>query len=198
MSSDYNVYYDPKSPDNAYLGNRVLQFSGSGQLIPQGFTFLPSSPGELVLNPNEADFAEALDQSCNRSEPTGNLAARCGQLRRLSNSERAAAFNSLTPNQVPSQTIIPIKFNDARLKVPRQRLEALRAGGALPFTLSLNGKAIKGGAAGDEPFRDSPLGVFSGSPISTSASRPRTRTASAFALKPVRSPPAPITASLTS
>jgi uncharacterized protein YhjY with autotransporter beta-barrel domain len=176
VSGNYNVYYDPSLPGNQYLSGNAFNFgSGTGQLIPQGFTFLPPGAGSGSTT-NQQGFGAALDSAC--PSATGVLAQRCRELRVLDSSQRQNAVASLTPIQQLSQVATPIKFNFARMDAPMQRMAQLRSGHVQPASLSVNGFQIplakfasslgssaKGGAAGDpnaadEPFRDKPFGVF--------------------------------------
>ncbi len=175
ISSDYNIYYAPSQ--NPFLSGNVFNLgSGIGQLIPEGFTFLPP-PGTVPgITTNEQSFAGALDSACPLA--TGVLALRCRELRVLDSARRQAAVESLTPIQQLSQIAQPIKFNFARMEAPLLRMAQLRSGHVQPVSLSLNGYQIplakypsalgskaRGGAAGDpdpadELFRDKPFSVF--------------------------------------
>ncbi|WP_333874606.1 autotransporter family protein [Methylobacter sp.] len=176
VSGNYNVYYDPSLPGNQYLSGNAFNFgNGIGQLIPQGFSFLPEStaPGFSV---NVQGFGAALDSAC--PSATGELAERCRELRVLDSSQRQDAVASLTPIQQLSQVATPIKFNFARMDAPKLRMAQLRSGHVQPTSFSVNGYQIplskfasslgssaRGGAAGDpnsadQPFRDKPFGVF--------------------------------------
>ena len=174
ISGNYNIYYDPSQNQN--LSGSVFNFgSGSGQLIPQDFTFLPSDAAPGVTT-NERSFAGALDSAC--SSASGDLEERCRELRVLSSDQRQEAIASLTPIQQLSQIATPIKLNFARMDAPMIRMAQLRSGHIQPGTLSFNGNQISlnkltsalnpkawGGAAGDpvgldEPIHDKPFGVF--------------------------------------
>ncbi|QSA96391.1 autotransporter outer membrane beta-barrel domain-containing protein [Methylococcus sp. EFPC2] len=160
--SDYNVYFDPSLTENQYLLGASLG-GGKGRLLPWSFVpGLTDTGGTDALTENEQTFAAAVDESCTAA--TGQLAERCLELQALDNDGKNQAVQSLTPDQTPTQTNLGIKFNNTRMDAPLARLASLRVGGVGPLALNFNGYAVSlgatGGAAGDEPFRDSPLGVF--------------------------------------
>ncbi len=174
ISSDFNVYYDPTLPENAYLQGRTNFGSGGGRLLP--WSFVPFT-GELVvdplLTPNEKSFAAALNEAC--GSPSAILLTRCVQLQGLAPAQQKVAIASLTPDQTPGQMVVPINFSTTRMDAPFTRLFNLRHGWTAPLSMNFNGVQLptdklaqalgmnpRGGAAGDgnEPFRDSRLGIF--------------------------------------
>lgn len=175
ISSGYNVYFDPTLPANQPLLGGGRFGSGGGLLLPWSFVpFTTGTLNDIALTPNEKDFASALNEAC--TAPRGSLTARCVELQGLGVPQQKQAIASLTPDQVPAQTSMPVQFGATRMDAPLARLATLRAGGGTPFALNINGLSIpvnrklanllgpdaKGGAAGadTELFRDSPLGIF--------------------------------------
>jgi|GEM_PF-543900 len=175
ISSNYNVYFDPTLPANQPLLGGGRFGSGGGLLLPWSFVpFATGTLNDIALTPNEKDFSSALNEAC--TAPRGSLTARCVELQGLGGPQQKQAIASLTPDQVPAQTSMPVQFGATRMDAPLARLATLRAGGGAPFALNINGLSIpvnrklanllgpdaKGGAAGadTELFRDSPLGVF--------------------------------------
>jgi autotransporter-associated beta strand protein len=183
VDSNQNVYYDPTVAANQYLFGRTHFGSGTGQLLPWGsFPQMAAAAGNFGLSSNQLNFAAALDQAC--TSPTGALVARCMELQTLTPTGKKQAITQLTPDQVPSQTGIGIQFRATRMDVPLARLYRLRHGAAEPLAFNFNGAELSprkiaaasgdpaaggGGGAGDdtntlqageEPFRDSPLGVY--------------------------------------
>ena len=175
ISSNYNVYFDPTLPANQPLLGGGRFGSGGGLLLPWSFVpFATGTLNDIALTPNEKDFASALNEAC--TAPRGSLTARCVELQGLGVPQQKQAIASLTPDQVPAQTSMPVQFGATRMDAPLARLATLRAGGGTPFALNINGLSIpvnrklanlfgpdaKGGAAGAdaELFRDSPLGIF--------------------------------------
>ncbi len=177
VSSNSNVYFDPANPKNQYLlSSGPLSFGqGSGRVLPWTFdTGLDNLTAAAVFTPNQLDFAMALDESC--EAPTGSLAQRCLELQNLNLGEKVYAVTRLTPDQSTAKGNNPIKYSFARTGNDLwKRLSDQRHGLVRPVSFSLNGAPVnanslaslfgmapQGGAAGDEeePFRDSPLGVF--------------------------------------
>ncbi len=175
ISSDSNVYFDPTLPANQPLLGGARFGGGSGLLLP--WNFVPFDTATLAaptLNPDEKSFATALNQSC--TAPSGSLTVRCIELQALSVPQQQQAIASLTPNQIPGQTSLTVKFSATRMDAPFTRLAALRAGGSATFALNINGMNVpvtgklanlfgpdaKGGgsSADTDLFRDSPLAVF--------------------------------------
>jgi autotransporter-associated beta strand protein len=183
IDSNHNVYYDPTVAANRYLFGHTDFGSGTGRLLPWGsLPQMAAAAESFGLSSNQLNFAAALDQAC--TSPTGALTARCMELQTLTPAGKKQAIVQLTPDQVPSQTGIGIQFRATRMDVPLARLYRLRHGTIEPLALNFNGVELMpqkaaavsgspiaggGGGAGDdtetpsaseEPFRDSPLGVY--------------------------------------
>lgn len=137
----------------------------------------PTPLGELPgLTENERSVASALIGACDGA--TGELAQRCSDLlgSELSDAEKIAALSQITPEQIASQTSMPLRIGTGRMANLRQRLTQLRhGGGGLDLAMNIDGRNISyaqlaralgkesGGAAGDspdDPLRDGPLGFF--------------------------------------
>lgn len=137
----------------------------------------PTPLGELPgLTENQRSVANALVGACDGA--TGDLAQRCSDLlgSELSDAEKIAALSQITPEQVASQTSMPLRIGTGRMANLKQRLTQLRhGGGGLDLAMNIDGRNISyaqiarvlgkesGGAAGDgpdDPLRDSPLGFF--------------------------------------
>ena len=175
INSAYNIYFDPSLPQNSGLLGGGRFGSGGGLLLPWSFQpFTSDLINSPDLTPNARNFATALEEAC--TSPRGALLTRCVQLQALSVPQQKQAISSLTPDQVPTQTNLTVKFSANRMDAPFARLATLRAGGGTPFALNFNGIQIpagkksfnlfgtnaKGGSAGADTdlFRDSPLAVF--------------------------------------
>jgi outer membrane autotransporter protein len=137
----------------------------------------PTPLGELPgLTENQRSVANALVGACDGA--TGELAQRCSDLlgSELSDAEKIAALSQITPEQVASQTSMPLRIGTGRMANLRQRLTQLRhGGGGLDLAMNIDGRNVSyaqlaralgkesGGAAGDgpdDPLRDGPLGFF--------------------------------------
>jgi outer membrane autotransporter protein len=137
----------------------------------------PSKPTPLSelpgLTENQRAVAMALESACDGA--SGELSLRCSDMlgSNLSDSEKIAALSQITPEQVASQTSMPLRIGTGRTANLRQRLTLLRhGGGGLDLAMNIDGRNISyaqiaralgkdsGGAAGDDPLRDSPLGFF--------------------------------------
>ncbi|HYE36428.1 autotransporter domain-containing protein [Methylocaldum sp.] len=128
------------------------------------------------LTENQRSVADALVNACDGA--AGELAQRCSDLlgSGLTDAERIAALSQITPEQVASQTSMPLRIGTGRTANLQQRLTLLRQGnGGFDLAMNIDGRKISydtiaralrnqsGGAAGDgpdDPLRDSPLGVF--------------------------------------
>lgn len=136
-------------------------------------TPLSELPG---LTENQRSVANALVGACDGA--TGELALRCSDLlgSGLTDAEKIAALSQITPEQVASQTSMPLRIGTGRMANLKQRLTMLRhGGGGLDLAMNIDGRNISyaqlaralgkesGGAAGDgpdDPLRDSPFGFF--------------------------------------
>lgn len=136
-------------------------------------TPLSELPG---LTENQRSVANALVGACDGA--TGELAQRCSDLlgSGLTDAEKIAALSLITPEQVASQTSMPLRIGTGRMANLKQRLTMLRhGGGGLDLAMNIDGRNISyaqlaralgkesGGAAGDgpdDPLRDSPFGFF--------------------------------------
>lgn len=131
------------------------------------------------LTPNQRSIAAALDQSC--AAATGEFRQRCDELylSGLSNDEIRQILDAIAPEQIASQGSAAVDFGSQQLQVIHGRIVELRnrqngSGiSVLGFSMDVDGENVAlgklaqhafnnalGGAAGDEPFRDSPLGFF--------------------------------------
>jgi len=137
----------------------------------------PTPLNELPgLSENQRSVAVALMNACDGAG--GELVQRCSDLLGfgLTDAEKVAALSQITPEQVASQTSMPLRVGTGRMANLQQRLTQLRHGsGGLDLALNVDGRKISydqiarvlgkesGGAAGDEPddpLRDGPLGIF--------------------------------------
>ncbi|MCL7421147.1 MAG: autotransporter domain-containing protein [Methylobacter sp.] len=131
------------------------------------------------LTPNQRSIAAALDQSC--AAATGEFRQRCDELylSGLSNEEIRQILDAIAPEQIASQGSAAVDFGSQQLQVIHGRIVELRnrqngSGiSVLGFSMDVDGENVAlgklaqhafnnalGGAAGDEPLRDSPLGFF--------------------------------------
>jgi uncharacterized protein with beta-barrel porin domain len=131
------------------------------------------------LTPNQRSIAAALDQSC--AAATGEFRQRCDELylSGLSNDEIRQILDAIAPEQIASQGSAAVDFGSQQLQVIHGRIVELRnrqngSGiSVLGFSMDVDGENVAlgklaqhafnnalGGAAGDEPLRDSPLGFF--------------------------------------
>ena len=134
---------------------------------------LSALPG---LTPNQKSIAVALDSACPRA--SGQLSLRCRELYSgsLNNAQKIAALGQITPEQIAAQTTQFLRVGTNRMINIEHRLTALRHGAkGSQIALNVDGQSIpfgklaqslqnaRGGSAGDspdDPFRDSPLGVY--------------------------------------
>ncbi|WP_027159848.1 autotransporter family protein [Methylobacter luteus] len=131
------------------------------------------------LTPNQRSVAEALDQSC--AAATGEFRQRCDELylSGLSNDDIRQILDAIVPEQIAAQGTAAVDFGSQQLQTIHGRIIEVRNrrnnGGlsVLGFNMNVDGENVAlgkmaqnalnnalGGAAGDEPLRDSPLGFF--------------------------------------
>ena len=132
------------------------------------------------LTPNQKSVAKALDELCVGA--TGDLYLRCQEIYNsdLSNDQLIQVIDSITPAQISAQGSIAVDFGFQQLQMVHGRIVSLRqASGSgsrislAGFTMNYFGQKVPvgkiaqtliynalGGGSGDEPLRDSPLGVF--------------------------------------
>ncbi|WAK00370.1 autotransporter family protein [Methylobacter sp. YRD-M1] len=131
------------------------------------------------LTPNQRSVAEALDQSC--AAATGEFRQRCDELylSGMSNDEKRQILDAIVPEQIAAQGSAAVDFGSQQLQTIHGRIIEVRNrrnnGGlsVVGFNMNVDGENVAlgrmaqnalnnalGGAAGDEPLRDSPLGFF--------------------------------------
>ncbi len=162
ISGDYNIYFDPTVEANQAFLNGASFGSGSGQLLP--WSFVPDLVETEGLTLDQQNFSAALDEAC--LNPSEALGLRCAELQSMTPEQKQQAIQSLTPDQVPNQAGIPVKFNSTRMDAVFTRLTGLRRGTTPAFSLNLNGLQfsknllLKANEDAGSPLRDSPLGMF--------------------------------------
>ena len=97
------------------------------------------------LTPNQRAVASALDSAC--ANASGELKARCEELRGASETELKSALDVLKPEQVAAQGTAAVEFGTLQLDLIRGRIVSLRQASnscvsLLGFNLNIDGQSV--------------------------------------------------------